>query len=474
VAGVDAVVFRTALTGSPEAWAQALFADLDLGDRRRERRARAMVAALAAHPRDTIPQAMGSWAASKGAYRLLANEAVEPEALLKAAGRATARACRGRPRLGCVQDTTTLSFPRAPAIEGLGPVTNLDVPGLHVHTALAVGVDGQVIGLVGQQTWARPPGVSTRRLSERERPRHERESAKWQRGITQARWAFAGEPEAPRLIHLFDREGDITAVIADILAAGEGAVIRSLHNRRVLGERGEVVHAHALLAAAPVLAHTQIEIVRRHGRPARTAQVEVRALRLALAPVGRKGPDPPLVLWLVEAREVKAPAGIEPLLWRLWTTEPADEAEPALEVLALYRLRWKIEEVHLVLKSGCRIEDLRLASAAKLAKALALLTPVAARLVALRDLARREPEVPCTRVLGDSEWRALWTRIHGAPPPAEAAAPTLAQATLWIGRLGGHLGRRGDGPPGVRTLWRGLRDLAVLTELFEILHHRPP
>ena len=472
MAGVSALAVSVALTGSPEAWAQALLADLDLGDPRRERRARGILAALAAHPRDSIPQAMGSWAASKGAYRFLASERVWPDALLEAAGRAAARACRGRPSVGCAQDTTTLSFPRAHAMEGLGPVTNLDVPGLHVHSALAVSTDGQVMGLVGQQVWSRPQGLSTRRL--RGRPRHRRESAKWSRGIAQARAAFAREPQPPRLIHLFDREGDITEVFAHVLAAGEGAVIRSLHDRRVLGDRGEVVHAHALIAAAPVLTRTQVQIVRRDGRPARTAQVQVRALRLVLAPAGRKGKGPPLVLWLVEVREVDAPAGLEPLLWRLWTTEPAEVAEQALEVVALYRLRWKIEEVHLVLKSGCRIEDLRLASAARLQKALALLTPVAARVVALRDLSRISPAVPCTRVLTDSEWRALWTRTQGAPPGPRTRPPTLAVATAWIGRLGGHLGRKGDGPPGVRTLWRGLRDLAVLAELFEILHRHPP
>jgi hypothetical protein len=40
--------------------------------------------------------------------------------------------------------------------------------------------------------------------------------------------------------------------------------------------------------------------------------------------------------------------------------------------------------------------------------------------------------------------------------------PTVKQAILWIGRLGGHLNRKRDGMPGVRTLWRGWRDLTLL------------
>lgn len=457
----------------PHRWAQALFGDLDLGDPRRERRAKLIVAAMAAHPLGSIPKAMGSWAAAKATYRFLASDNVWPDAMLEAAGRAAARACAEQPTVVCVQDTTTLSFPRAPAMRGLGPVTNLDVPGLHVHSVLAVSPAGQVLGLLGQRVWSRPTGVSTRRMSERERPRSRRESVKWSRGLMQARGAFADQAR-PRLIHVFDREGDITEIFADIGARGEGAVIRSLHNRRVLGARGQVARAHALIAAAPALCRTRVDIVRHDGRPGRTATVSVRAQRLALAPAERKWRGPAPTLWLVEAREVGAPRRVAPLLWRLWSTEPAQTGAQALAILDLYRLRWKIEEVHLVLKSGCRIEDLRLSSAARVQKALALLTPVAVRVVALRDLSRLSPGAPCTRVLTDGEWRALWTRIHGSPPRARTRPPTIGQATLWIGRLGGHLGRRGDGPPGVRTLWRGMRDLAALSELFDTLRQHPP
>ncbi|MHB1423646.1 MAG: IS4 family transposase [Gemmataceae bacterium] len=38
----------------------------------------------------------------------------------------------------------------------------------------------------------------------------------------------------------------------------------------------------------------------------------------------------------------------------------------------------------------------------------------------------------------------------------------MLEVTKWLGRLGGHLGRKGDGLPDVRTLWRGWRDLSLL------------
>src|SRR5262249_9371169 len=89
----------------------------------------------------------------------------------------------------------------------------------------------------------------------------------------------------------------------------------------------------------------------------------------------------------------------------------------------------------------------------------------AVRIVQLRDLARREPTAPCTEVLTEDEWQALYAHNTGAAPTAATPAPTVEQVTRWIGRLGGHLGRKRDGMPGVRTLWRGWggwRDLATL------------
>jgi len=85
------------------------------------------------------------------------------------------------------------------------------------------------------------------------------------------------------------------------------------------------------------------------------------------------------------------------------------------------------------------------------------------RILRLTYLARTEPEAPCTVVLSDLEWRTLWIQIHKTKPRANQKPPPLRLAVLWIGRLGGHMGRRRDGMPGVKTLWLGWRDLCLLT-----------
>lgn len=53
-------------------------------------------------------------------------------------------------------------------------------------------------------------------------------------------------------------------------------------------------------------------------------------------------------------------------------------------------------------------------------------------------------------------------------PPAEP--PTLTQAVRMIARLGGFLGRKGDGEPGVKTIWRGLRRLHDIAATWKLAH----
>jgi hypothetical protein len=39
-----------------------------------------------------------------------------------------------------------------------------------------------------------------------------------------------------------------------------------------------------------------------------------------------------------------------------------------------------------------------------------------------------------------------------------------------VAKLGGFLGRKGDGDPGATVLWRGLNRLADITEIFKIFY----
>lgn len=460
----------------PERWAARLYASAKFPDERLRGRAVKITAALAARPADSIPQACDSWDSTKATYRFIENERVRFEAIQGAVSEAAARDCAGHETILCIQDTTILSFPTARHTTGLGPVTNNpDVRGALLHSVLAARPDGVPIGLLHQHFWCRDPeeyGRST--ATKNKKPIEEKESFKWLRGMRAAREALAAKlsPEVPppRLIHVGDCENDIHEVFDDIDRAGEGMVIRCGRDRRVVGENGDGGHAFQMTRQAPLLGKRTIEVPRKHGRPARKAKVEIRSRSITLDPRSPHHPERrPLGLNLVEVWESRPPEGLKPLHWLLWTAEAVDSLEAALRVVEIYKKRWKIEEFHLVLKSGCRIEKLRFETAERIAKAVALYSPIAARIVRLRDLSRLEPEAPCTEVLSETEWRALWTYIHKKAPSRKIRPPTMRQAALWIGRIGGHLGRRGDGMPGVRTLWRGWRDLQIMVEIYSSL-----
>jgi len=56
--------------------------------------------------------------------------------------------------------------------------------------------------------------------------------------------------------------------------------------------------------------------------------------------------------------------------------------------------------------------------------------------------------------------------VTKALPPA-AKPLTLRELVRMLGKIGGHLGRKGDGEPGVLVLWRGWMRLY---ESVEMLH----
>ena len=125
-------------------------------------------------------------------------------------------------------------------------------------------------------------------------------------------------------------------------------------------------------------------------------------------------------------------------------------------MITYYELRWLIEEYHKALKTGCRTESRQLKTAGRLEAFVGLTSVVAIRLLQLKSLARTKPEVPAQRVV-PSVWlkmlklaRKNLDRVHDL---------TVGQFYREIAKLGGFLGRKGDGEPGWITIWRGWEKL---------------
>ena len=444
-----------------DVWAAHVAGQADFPDERLNSRFSIILATLANKPLDSFPQASKNSGQAKAIYRFLENKRLEQDHFLQPLVDTTSDACRGLPTVLAIQDSSSANYASLVATQGLGKLNDTTALGLHFHTTIAVGLDGIVRGLLHQSFWSRPPQAEPRHSDHKHRPIADKESYKWLEGIEAAEAAIDVLPVAfrPRLIHVFDREGDIHEVLQRVTDSPHGAVIRAAQNRSVAGDLNQ---AFAAIAAAPLVGTKVVEVPARHGTKKRTAKLEFRSCTLTITP-GAKYPERQPVTWtLVEARELDAPAGVEPLHWLLWTTEPAQTLEQILVVVAIYKRRWLIEDFHLTLKSGCQIEQLRLETADRLIKAIMMYSAVALRIVAMRDLARVTPQAPCTLLLSQLQWQALYAYIHHQRPTAATPLPTVKEVVLWIARLGGHLNRKRDGMPGVRTLWRGWRDLALV------------
>ena len=179
-----------------------------------------------------------------------------------------------------------------------------------------------------------------------------------------------------------------------------------------------------------------------------------------------------LTLQVVDVFEPDPPAGEEAVPWLVLTSLATQTVEQAQQIVTWYTYRWLIERFHYVLKSGCKLEESQLREEKRLERLLAVYSLVAWKLLWLTYLARQTPDVPCTVSLQPSEWQALYAFIHRTQR-LPTSPPTLHQAVRWIAQLGGFLGRKGDGEPGVKVLWRGWTRFQDIIDTWTISHSSP-
>jgi transposase-like protein/transposase Tn5 family protein len=453
---------------SPILWAKQVFGIADLGDKRRTRRLVEVAAGLAAKPSRRICGAFPQWSQIKGGYRLIENKAVTVEQLQVPSTQAAVEASAGEAMVLSVSDTTSFNFGNLRATSGLGPIGEEKTQGIHLHSTILLRPDGVPLGLLRQQVWARDPKEYGTRSKRKQRALEEKESFRWVQSVEESSVFFdiLEEERCPVLVHISDRESDIHEVYQKVEEMGDECIIRACGDR---GVDDPAKYLRDAVLRGKVWEHRTIDVPRKHGQKKRKARVAYRACTLTLnPPKGRPRGCCPVEVNVVAVTEVDPPDWVkEPLDWILVTTLTIDTIDEILEVVRLYTLRWRIEEFHLILKSGCGAEKLQFETAERLMKMLAILAAIAIRLLALTYQARVDPDLPCTEVLTEDEWRALVTSIQGRPPPQNARPPTLKQAVLWIGKLGGHVGRKSDGMPGVRVMWRGWQDLQLATTIYQ-------
>ena len=428
-------------------WAEEELGAADLGDARRSRRLVQLVERLAEQPSVSIPAACSGAAETKAAYRLLSHDAVGWSAILAPHLANSLRRMAAEPVVLCLQDTTELDF-NGQAIGGLGPLAYEAQRGMYLHATYAVSAQRVPMGVLDAWMWAR----------ERKQADGSRggllESVRWVEGYERIAELAARLP-ATRLVCVGDRESDLLALLVRARELGHAAdyLLRCQHNR-VLPEGAKLWAA--VMQSAP-LGRIRFELPAGRGRKARVVEQELRAQRLRLD--DRAGGH--IEVTCLIASEVEPPAGAKPITWRLLTNREAPTLAQAVELLDWYRTRWEVELLFLTLKEGCRIEALQLSTIERIERALAVYLVIAWRIGRLMRLGRACPEWDAERLLTREEWQAAWIVARKRPPDK---TPTLRTALHMIAALGGFLGRKGDGEPGVKSLWIGLQRVASCVE----------
>jgi hypothetical protein len=446
-------------------WAQANFAHAALGRPDRQERLVFSATQLALHPGESLPAALDP-KDLRCFYHLLHRREATPQVLQAEHFALTRQAMMVQEPILVVHDTTELDYTAHPALyEHLGPIGDGRGRGLLQHNSLAVRArDGLLLGLAYQQLVLRKPAPRSngRRESSSQRQHRERESRLWKQG-------FAGVGEAPTgvcWIDVCDRGADIFEALHGAVELGHHALIRACQDRCVLVERDGEKQSDYLMQVArrlPAQVADVVAVTEKGGRPGRQAQV-----RLAACPVWIEPPKHMpghldcrrVQVWVERIWEVEAPAGVEPLEWVLLSTLPAGTDEELRTRRDWYARRWTTaEDYHQAEKTGVGEEKVRFQDGPSLRAILAVLAVVAVRVVQLRQLERACPEVPAEQVATPLEI-ALVQEALGVVP----VAWTVTAFVRGVAKLGGFLGRKCDGRPGWKTLWRGYRKLQTLVE----------
>lgn len=460
-----------ALFPDAASWAEDNFAGVDLGLECRRDRLVYSAARLAGSPGASLP-AVFRLNDLRCFYSLLHRKEATHQALLAGHTALTKRAMSCGGVILVVHDTTELDFTSHKALHPhLGPIGDGRGKGLLQHNSLAVRAgDGLLLGLAHQQLLARRPRPEGETAAQRRR--RERESRLWADGF---RGLGPAPPGACR-VDVCDRGADLFEALHESARLGHHALIRACQDRKVVVERqGERRPARLMRLARALAGQAEdvVEVRQKGGRPARQARVRLAACPAWVEPptqLPRRRRYREVAVWVMRVWEDSPPAGAEALEWVLLSTLPARNREELLTRRDWYARRWPIaEDYHQAEKTGCGEEEVRFRDGDALRAVVAILSVVAVRLVQLRQAARACPEQPAEQVAAPGEVALAQGALGQAP-----AAWTVRQFVRGVAQLGGFLGRKCDGEPGWKTLWRGQQKLQGLLEgarLAEQLRH---
>lgn len=440
-------------------WVNEEFKNISFGDKRLDDRFIQSMSSFNLKPDGCINQVFrDEKAARKATYRLFGNRKFTSEKILECHTTMTAERMKEHKIVLSLHDSSFFSYNTKPSIEGLGNIGGAlgngdETRGFIGHYALAITEEGQPLGLQAVKCWSRAYESEW-----------EKESERWVETIEEAEKTYSNETF---MIAVCDREGDQFQVLHDTHERGHGFVIRSKHDRMIQGE-DHYLSWH--MNKKKVLWDIEIEL------PKEKVKVEasMKFGEITINNTDRKTNQNLAIkgvtnvkLGVVEVKEKVKRDGKELLKWVLFTNLPLETKEDALKIVKYYRLRWQIESYFKVLKDGCcHVEHCSLQSFEKLEKYTMCFSIIAWRMFWAKFLFHTDPQLPASTVFTRTELIVLKKR-H--PDKVDLRKITVGDALRLTAMFGGYNNRKGDGPPGNITLWRGFLIVRDRAEFYEQL-----
>ena len=282
-----------------------------------------------------------------------------------------------------------------------------------------------------------------------------------------------GSPtEGRRWVHVSDCGSDVLEYMVECRRRGKDFVLRAQHNRLLEwsedsaeadGHSAAHLHDYVRSLSAQEGIGYSVHVQATKTQPAREARVAVTWGQVSLVPPPQ-GSDlgkehGPLTVSVTRAWEPEPPEGARGLEWLQLSSLAVESAADALRIIDWYSLRWWCEDFHKCLKSGCTVERAQLDEADDIRRLLGFAAPIAVRLLQVRQAARQSPDLPAQAVV-----EPLMVEVLARRQKLASEVMTISEFWRAVARMGGHLGRKGDGPPGWQTLWKGWCRLTDLTE----------
>lgn len=447
-------------------WIDQELSICEFRDVRLRKRFRTLVEQLSEGVGGSIPWACQDWASTKAAYRFFAHDGVSAEGILAGHFQSTReRLPAGEDPILVLHDTTEFSYKREdPSAIGIvskavigknqqGRPLYFTTCGICLHSSLAITTQGLPLGLTAVKFWSRKEfkGRQKRRKA-RQAGIEEKESIRW---LENLRISTTRLRPAERCVHVGDQEGDIYDLFGVAQEMGTHFLIRTRADRLADGGPETVGEK---IQQAPRRGLYRISLRNERGEVSEVV-LEIRYQRLSIeSPRGKKKRYPGLVVTVIEARERETPRGRDKIDWKLITDLPVGSRQEAIEKLQWYALRWKIETFHKILKSGCRAEEAKLRTAARLINLLAIFCILSWRIFWLTMMNRTSPDARPEVVFTALELRVL-DRVVKDKPHADRRKRSVSRYLTKLAQLGGYLARNSDPPPGNMVIWRGLSRL---------------